>query len=376
MKRYTFIETLDTSKKETSKSKTRKRENIYKTAFFNGKAKTITNANEIESELSISQQEILNTIDIWISEGSGWTIGKINSNHINIVVYQPFNGSSYIALPDELINSKKGLLNIKNKDNECFRWCHVRHLNPQEKDPQRIKKADKKYVEKLDYTGIKFPVNVKQYNKIEKQNTIRINVFGYEEGQPFPIHISNERFEDQMNLLFITKYEKKHHILIKDFNKFMYNQSKHKERKHFCMYHLQCFKSESILTKHVDNCLTINGKLAINMPEEGENILKFNNFHKQQAVRFVIYADFEAIMKKVQGCKPNNDKSYREAYQIHEDCGYGYKVVCCYKDIAKINVVNQFKCIGVKMSFTNSWKRCLKRLNTAKVSLRKGSTNH
>ena len=45
------------------------------------------------------------------------------------------------------------------------------------------------------------------------------------------------------------------------------------------------------------------------MPKEGENILKFNNFHKQQMVPFVIYADFEAITKKVQGCKPNDDKS-------------------------------------------------------------------
>ena len=232
MKGYKFIETLEVKfKKETSNSKTGKRENIYKTAFFNGKAKTIINTNEIESKLSISQQEILNTIDIWISEGSGWTIDKIDSNYLNIVVYQPLNGSSYIDLPDELKNSKKGLINIKNKDNECFRWCHVRHLNPQEKDPQRIKEADKKYVEKLDYTGIEFPVNVKQYDKIEKQNTIRINV--YEEGQPFPIHISNERFEDQMNLLLITKDEKMHYVLIKDFlNKFMYNQTKHKERKH------------------------------------------------------------------------------------------------------------------------------------------------
>ena len=68
------------------------------------------------------------------------------------------------------------------------------------------------------------------------------------------------------------------------------------------------------------------------MPKEGENILKFNNFHKQQAVPFVIYADFEAITKKVQGCKPNDDTSYIEAYQTHEDCGYGYKVVCCYKN--------------------------------------------
>ena len=73
MKGYKLIETLEvTFKKETSNSKTGKRENIYKTAFFNGKAKTITNANEIESELSISQQEILNTIEIWTSDGSGW----------------------------------------------------------------------------------------------------------------------------------------------------------------------------------------------------------------------------------------------------------------------------------------------------------------
>ena len=112
----------------------------------------------------------------------------------------------------------------------------------------------------------------------------------------------------------------------------MCNQSKHKERKHFCMYCLQCFKSESILTKHVDNCLIINGKQAINMPKKGENMLKFNNLHKQQAFPFVIYADFEAITKKVQGWKPNEDKSYMEAYQTHKDCGYGYKIVCCYKN--------------------------------------------
>ena len=205
----------------------------------------------------MSQQEILNRIDIWVSEGSGWTIDKIDSNYINIVVYQPLNGSSYIELPTELRNSKKGLINIKNKDDECFRWCHVRHLNPQEKDPQRTKRDDKQYVDKLNYNVITFPVSQKQYQKIEKQNSIKINVFGYT-----CIHISKEIFEDQMNLLLITEEEKKHYVLIRDFNDFMYNQSKHKERKHFCMCCLQCFKSERILAKHVDNCLIINGKTS------------------------------------------------------------------------------------------------------------------
>ena len=58
----------------------------------------------------------------------------------------------------------------------------------------------------------------------------------------------------------------------------------------------------------------------------------FKNYHKQQRVPFAIYADFEAITKTVQGCRPNNDKSYTEAYQFHENCGYGYKVACCYND--------------------------------------------
>ena len=111
----------------------------------------------------------------------------------------------------------------------------------------------------------------------------------------------------------------------------MYNQTKHKEKKNFCMYCLQCFSSEDILTKPKENCITINGKQAIKMPKKGKHIY-FENFHKQLPVPFVIYADFEAITKKVQGCRPNNDKSSTESYQSHEDCGYGYKVVCCYND--------------------------------------------
>ena len=47
---------------------------------------------------------------------------------------------------------------------------------------------------------------------------------------------------------------------------------------------------------------------------------------------FVIYADFEAITEKISDCQPNNNKSYTEAYQKHTDCGYGYKIVCCYDD--------------------------------------------
>ena len=117
MKGFKFIEPLEvTFEKDTIDSKTGKRVSIYKTAFFNGKAKTITKPNNIEPELSMYRQEILNVIDRWVSEGSGWVIDRIDSHYINVTTYQPLHGSSYLELPAKLKNPKKGLINIKNKD--------------------------------------------------------------------------------------------------------------------------------------------------------------------------------------------------------------------------------------------------------------------
>ena len=109
----------------------------------------------------------------------------------------------------------------------------------------------------------------------------------------------------------------------------MYNQTKHKERKHFYMYCLQCFPYEKALFNHKENCTKINGAQAIKMPK-ADDMVYFKNCHKGLVSPFVIYADFEAINEKIHGCQPNNYKSYTELYQKHKDCGYRYQVVCCY----------------------------------------------
>ena len=70
----------------------------------------------------------------------------------------------------------KGLINIKNNDNKCFLWCHIRHLNPLKIHPKKITKADKNMVIDLDYNGIESPVSKKDFRKIEQKNNIGINV--------------------------------------------------------------------------------------------------------------------------------------------------------------------------------------------------------
>ena len=59
-------------------------------------------------------------IDVWINNGSGWTVESIQSQYINISTYRPLSGSSYMGSPIELRSARKGLINIKNKNQKCF----------------------------------------------------------------------------------------------------------------------------------------------------------------------------------------------------------------------------------------------------------------
>ena len=81
--------------------------------YFNSVTKTVINHR---FKLERSFQEILYMIGVWINEGSGWIVESVEPHYINISTYRPLSGSSYISLPVELQNPRKGLLNIKNKD--------------------------------------------------------------------------------------------------------------------------------------------------------------------------------------------------------------------------------------------------------------------
>ena len=210
---------------------------IYREPYFKSKSKTITHPDMINDLIIEAEEEIRNKIADWLSEGSNWVIELILDHYLNIIEYTPLRGSSYIKLPKELQNSMKGLINPKNvDDNECFRWCHVRKLNPQKVHPERIKLSDKEFVKKLDYSGISFPVSYKDYNKIEKQNQINVYVYGYS-SFIYPIYTSKEKYDNDLEVLYIEEGGGKdppgHYVLITNFNRLMYSFTKYKEKKVF-----------------------------------------------------------------------------------------------------------------------------------------------
>ena len=52
----------------------------------------------------------------------------------------------------------KDLINIRNKDLDCFKWCHIWLINPQNKNSERTKKQDQKIASTLDYRGTNLPI--------------------------------------------------------------------------------------------------------------------------------------------------------------------------------------------------------------------------
>ena len=116
----------------------------------------------------------------------------------------------------------------------------VRYLNPADYHPATITKANKDFANRLDFKDMKFPIKIRDNQKIQKENSIGISVFGYENKEKHPIYVSKKCCEEKhVDLLLIGEGEKKHCVFIKDINTFIYDH----RGKHFCRYCLQPFRT-------------------------------------------------------------------------------------------------------------------------------------
>ena len=112
--------------------------NSYDIETITLKAKAITVINQ-RFNLNSAYEELKHRLDIWTGEGSAWVVDRKEDLYIDIAHCDPLAGSSYKPLPPELKHPMKALINFKNKDNECFKWCHIRFINIQNKDADTIK---------------------------------------------------------------------------------------------------------------------------------------------------------------------------------------------------------------------------------------------
>ena len=162
----------------------------------------------------------------------------------------------------------------------------------------RMTKKDKEVAENLNYSSIKFSISKKDSSKIEVMNNININVFSYKDKIIYPVYLSDQSFDDTLDLLVVWN----HYVYIKDFNRLVFNKNKSKNKKWICKSCLQCFSSEIVLNKHREDCLLINGGQRVKLEKA---FIEFKNYNKMIPAPFKIYAEYECLLKNVY-CGINN----------------------------------------------------------------------
>ena len=295
-------------------------------AFFNSETVENLEGTDESAVYDRSIQTIEERIQNFNQRGSNWRFQRVLWLDVHFTDFQPLRGSTFLPLPSK-ISTKKAVINMKNNDDQCFKWSVTRALHPVDIHPERITKELKDQSERLDWSRLKFPVDLKQIIIFEKLNPqISINVFGFE-GDVYPLRLSKSESEQTINLLLISDGEKQHYCLIKSLSRLLSSQmSKHGHTNVFCLNCLNHFPNEEELKIHEEYRLK-NQAIRIEMPEKG-SFISFIHHNRSIKVPFVVYADFEAFMEEIPISKQNEKFSFTQKYQKHKPSGFCFKIVC------------------------------------------------
>ena len=137
----------------------------------------------------------------------------------------------------------------------------------------------------------------------------------------------------------IVDGENRHYTAVKSLSRLLKSMNaRHKGAYHFCMNCLNGFRTESARDKHYNYCLS-HGEVNVKMPTEKDKWLKFHDGQCQFKVPFMLYADFESILKplderykdKMNQLKTEREgkASYTEKLNTHVPSGW-----CVYSKFA------------------------------------------
>ena len=296
-------------------------------AYFHSNTYINFKSTDVNELLSKFIREIVENINTFQINGSGWYFKEVVQLEIHSTEFNPMKGSSYIPLPDWIMR-KKAIVSIRNKDEKCFLWSVLRYLHPREKNDCRLKDLEK-YEFSLNTKGITFPLKIKDITKFEKLNPDLpgINVFSVDDKKTiYPLREINRGCKNTIDLFLYEEDGKFHYSLIKNFSRLIRSQitSRTDEPIHICKRCFSHFTKEELLDNHIKYCSN-NATAIVKMPEPN-TMLYFKNYYKKLPVPFVVYADFECFTKPMNSCSPNPKDSYNYNYQKHELSGFCFYV--------------------------------------------------
>ncbi|XP_071640863.1 uncharacterized protein [Temnothorax longispinosus] len=226
-------------------------------------------------------EPILASLEEFQERDSGWALSRILNLTVNVNKYNPLHAGCFVEIPQE-IKKKKAVINVRSLSNACFAWSVVAALYPAQRNAER-KSSYPHYTSVLDLTDIEFPMTLNQIKNFENHN-ISINVYGIEKKtrnlQFYQYVLLTERWAD------------------------------------ICLHY---FYTSEKLEAHTVNCQEMND-CAIKLPSDNDKWLAFKNHNRKERVPFIVYADLECTLEKMEA----DPETSRYTYQHHRVFSIGY----------------------------------------------------
>jgi len=178
-------------------------------------------------------------------KGSGWSLKTIDALQLRINIVNPLKGGTFLVLP-KCIKDKKAVINVKNDDNECFKYSILSKFDNRSNKTRFNKKYFNMLEKKsgLDFKCIDFPTPISQIKKFECINNVSVNIYSLNDKQIiFLLYICNIERIEHFDLFLYNYKGTSHYCHIKHFSRFMRSQkTKNCSKLIFCK---RCFTTFS-----------------------------------------------------------------------------------------------------------------------------------
>ena len=255
------------------------------------------------------------------------------------LLYHDFNkislnrGGSYIDSA-KWIKNKKSTINPKNNDYKCFQYAVTVALNHDKinKDPQRISKI-KPFIDQYNWNDIDFQSTSKDWKKFELNNkSIALNIL-YVPPKTSKISLAykskhNLTCKKQVILLMITDGEKWHYKAVTRFSGLLRGIT----GDFYCSNCFHAYRTKNKLETHKKICEN-HDYCHVEIPNEDNKTIKYNQEEKSIRSPFIISADLECLLDKINTCYNNPEESSTTEIDKHTPSGYSLFTPCSFDKI-------------------------------------------
>ena len=110
--------------------------------------------------------------------------------------------------------------------------------------------------------------------------------------------------EKQVILLMISNGESWHYLTVKNLNGLLKGITSNHKEDFYCLNFFHLYRTKNKLEAHQKICEN-NKYCHIEMPNEDNKIIKYNQGEKSIKLPFIIYADLECLLDKMSTCYNN-----------------------------------------------------------------------